>query len=301
MSQSVLLEMWNTLKNEFSIEKLPLQLNRGDSIYESWVLPRWGLLLLRLLISTFCIIIIVVSVARWPEPRWLIYLTNWSYLLLTITMIGLTLVSIFHVFKRKQALYGNSPGAYEMKDTQIAINQMIDQIDQIGDSESTMPLERDDVALSLIWYEKIVLFLWVISANAGLLVTIEYWILVFRPPTSFMDISVHALNSVFILTELFTANTSVRVLHWIYVLLFSIIYAAFTVIYWAAGGVNSRGEPFIYHILDYENGKPGSIAAVLICSLFIVAPLIQIILYGFYRIKLLLNKKRNGDNNNVVT
>jgi hypothetical protein len=176
------------------------------------------------------------------------------------------------------------------EDTQITVTQ-IPETEILED-------ERCIVAPSLIWQEKIVWFLWIISANAGLLVSVEYWLLVFRPPTSFMDISVHALNSVFILTELLIGKLPVRILHWIYVLIFSIIYAVFTVIYWAAGGLNGRGDPFIYDILDYENGKPGSIAAVLLSSIFIVTPLIQFILYGLHRIRIRVDKKNNTTNNN---
>ena len=206
-----------------------------------------------------------------------------------MTMIGLTLISIFRVLKNKQGA-GNNPRteAYEMNttipDTQITVTQ-------IPDSE-LLEDERCIATPSLIWYEKIVWFLWVVSANAGLVVTVEYWLLVFRPPTSFMDISVHALNSVFILTELFTGKLPVRILHLIWVLIFSIIYAVFTVVYWAAGGVNGRGDPFIYNILDYENGKPGSIAAVLLCSIVIVVPLVQFTLYGLHRIRLRLDRRK---------
>ena len=267
------------------------------------VLPPWALLLLRLCISTFCVTIMIVSIARGADSRWLIYLTNWSYFLLTMSMIGLTLISIFHVSKNKRDSENNwRREAYLMKNTKRSDTQVT--VTEIPDTELRMPLDQLDdggciATPSLVWYEKTVWFLWVISANAGLVVTVEYWLLVFRPPTSFMDISVHALNSFFILTELFTGKLPVRILHWVYVMIFSIIYAVFTIIYWAAGGVNGRGDPFIYRILDYENGKPGSIAAVLLCSVFIVAPLIQFILYGLHRIRLRMDKKKNT-NINIV-
>jgi hypothetical protein len=189
-----------------------------------------------------------------------------------------------------------------MKNTKRSDTQVT--VTEIPDTELPMPLDQLDdggciATPSLVWYEKTVWFLWVISANAGLVVTVEHWLLLFRPPISFMDISVHTLNSFFILTELFAGKLPVRILHWVYMMIFSIIYAVFTIIYWAAGGVNGRGDPFIYRILDYENGKPGSIAAVLLCSVFIVAPLVQFILYGLHRIRLRLDKKKNTNNNNV--
>mgnify|MGYP002803960438 FL=1 len=289
--------MLNTLKKEFSVRKFSLNLNQGDGIHESWVLPSWALILLRLFISIFCVTIIIISVAHGADSRWLIYLTNWSYLLLTMTMIGLALISIHRVLKNKQDLKGKSrKGAYEMQyikapDTEVTVTQIPET--ELSENESCI------VPPTLVCHEKIVWFLWIISANAGLIVTIEYWLLVFRPPTNFMDISVHALNSVFIFIELFIGKLPVRILHWIYVMTFSIIYAVFTVIYWAAGGLNGRGDPFIYDILDYENGKPVSIAAVLLGTIFIVSPLIQFILYGLHRIRIRMDNKNNITNNNV--
>lgn len=213
--------------------------------------------------------------------------------MLTFTMIGLTIISMSRVFQKKRNVKKHSrKESYEISNTQTTVLEL------------SLPLESDThlVTSSLIRYEKIVWCFWVISANAGLVVTIEYWSLVFRPPTSFMDISVHALNSVFILTELFTGKLPVHILHWIYVMLFSIIYAVFTIIYWAAGGVNYRGDPYIYDILNYENGKPGKIAAVLLLSVFVLSPLLQFIFYGLYRFRFRLqNKMRHSNmNDNVV-
>ena len=235
--------------------------------------------------STFCVTIIIISGARGADSRWLIYLTNWSFLLLTMTLAGLTLISILHISQKKHVVGQSQVIFYEMNNMQMTNTELPEQVDQVG-----------LVTSPLLCYEKVVWFLWVISANAGLLVTVEYWLLVFRPPTSFMDISVHALNSVFILTELFSGKLPVRILQWIYVLVFSIIYAVFTIIYWAAGGMNTRGDPYIYDILDYENGKPGNITAVLLVSVIVLSPLIQVIMFVFYRIRLLLDKKKNNNN-----
>ena len=251
--------------------------------------------------SMFCITIMIISIARGANSTWLIYLTNWSYILLTSTMIGLTLISIFHVWERKNDSETNRQReTYVMQNTKIPDTQV--RVTQRPATELEICLEDDRsiVAPSLVWYEKVVWLLWTVASNAALIVTIEYWLLVFRPPTSFMDISVHALNSVFILTELFTGKLPVRILHWIYVLIFSVVYVLFTVIYWAAGGVNGRGDPFIYDILDYENGKPGVLAAVLIGSVFFLSPLIQLILYGLHRIGIWWEKKNSNNNNNDV-
>ena len=134
-------------------------------------------------------------------------------------------------------------------------------------------------------------FLWIVASNAALVVTLNYWILVFEPPTDFMDIAVHALNSIVMLVELFIASTPVRVLHVLYVMVFSVVYSLFTVIYWAAGGVTVDGDPYIYEILDYENGDAALVSAVLLGVVFIVSPLMQAFLFALYQLRCFLHRK----------
>jgi hypothetical protein len=134
-------------------------------------------------------------------------------------------------------------------------------------------------------------FLWIVASNAALVVTLNYWILVFEPPTDFMDIAVHALNSIVMFVEFFIASTPVRVLHVLYVMVFSVVYSLFTVIYWAAGGVTVDGDPYIYEILDYENGDAALVSAVLLGVVFIVSPLMQAFLFALYQLRCFLHRK----------
>ena len=60
------------------------------------------LLVLRLILVTFCVVITIVSGVQSSDPRWFIYLTYWSFLLLTLAMIGLAVISAIHAFGEKQ-------------------------------------------------------------------------------------------------------------------------------------------------------------------------------------------------------
>ena len=223
--------MTNILKSEFSWKKLSLNFNHGEEgLDKSWILPQWILLLVRLILATFCIVIIIVSGVRKSDPRWFIYLTNWSFLLLTMAMVGLALISIIHA-------KGKTESTTASRETSLgkqSHNGVITDYERSPQAESD-PNRAD--TKSLIWYKKGVWFLWIVASNAALVVTLNYWILVFEPPTDFMDIAVHALNSVVMLVEFFLASTPVRVLHVLYVMIFSVVYSLFTIIYWAAGGV----------------------------------------------------------------
>lgn len=112
----------------------------------------------------------------------------------------------------------------------------------------------------------------------------------FEPPTDFMDVAVHALNSVVMLAEFLVDCIPVRILHMLYVMIFSVVYSLFTIIFWAAGGVNEDGNPYIYKILDYENGNPALISSVLLGIVFVVSPALQVFLFALYHFKSFVKK-----------
>ncbi|CAB4004808.1 Hypothetical predicted protein [Paramuricea clavata] len=139
-------------------------------------------------------------------------------------------------------------------------------------------------------------FLWIIASNAALVVTLNYWALVFEPPTNFMDIAVHALNATVMFVEFFTASTPVRILHVLYVMIFAVVYSLFTVIFWAAGGVNVDGDSYIYKVLDYENSDPAQVSAVLLGIVFVASPILQTILFALYQLRCFLHRKKGSLN-----
>ena len=138
--------------------------------------------------------------------------------------------------------------------------------------------------------------LWIVASNAALVVTLSYWLLVFEPPTDFIDIAVHALNSIVMLLEFFADSIPVRIVHVLYVMAFSIIYCLFTVIFWAAGGEDADGHPYIYKVLDYENGEPALVSLVLLGIVFIVSPILQFVLFGLYQLRCFLHRKKENLN-----
>ena len=143
-------------------------------------------------------------------------------------------------------------------------------------------------------------FLWIVASNGALVVSLNYWVLVFEPPTNFMDIAVHALNSTVMFVEFFTASIPVRILHVLYAMIFAVVYSLFTVIFWAAGGVNVDGDPYIYKVLDYENGDPAQVSAVLLGIVFVASPILQFILFALYQLRCFLHKKRENLSVNVT-
>lgn len=78
----------------------------------------------------------------------------------------------------------------------------------------------------------------------------------------------------------------VRLLHVIYPMMFGIMYVLFTVIYWLFDETNNVLYP---NILDWNH--PGKTIAIFLSFIFVFIPLLQLIWYGIYQLKLLLFRK----------
>ncbi len=111
--------------------------------------------------------------------------------------------------------------------------------------------------------------------------------------TDGVDFNTHAMNSIFVLIDVFVCATPMRLLHVYQTAILGIYYSIFSVIYYAAGGTNPSGHPYIYEILDWR--EPGY--AVLICCMgcFVAVPLTWFGLFGLYKLRLKLH------NNSIET
>jgi DMSO reductase anchor subunit len=89
-----------------------------------------------------------VSGVQKSDPRWFIYLTNWSFLLLTIAMAGLALISILLQAKR------------ETMSSEIALGEAPQDIrshSETSDAERAPQAQSNanqTESKSLAWYEK---------------------------------------------------------------------------------------------------------------------------------------------------
>jgi hypothetical protein len=97
--------------------------------------------------------------------------------------------------------------------------------------------------------------------------------------TSALDVLIHGGNSVGMMIELLVTSHPMFIFHFVYTVLFGIVYLVFTIIYFLAGGQDYFGNNYIYHVLNWEN--PGSAAAtsvgivVLGIFLHVIACIIQ--------------------------
>lgn len=122
-------------------------------------------------------------------------------------------------------------------------------------------------AAERMWPSTLDRFYWVtytITASMALGVTGCYWGLIHNPEIHVVDplnIMQHCFNSVLMLTDLFISNVPFRMRSYWWCPVVVIFYSIFTVIYYAAGGLDKKGNHYIYKVLDWQ--KPER--ALLVC------------------------------------
>lgn len=134
------------------------------------------------------------------------------------------------------------------------------------------------------WYHQVTWLIYNIAFCAAIIVTVAYWLFQAKN-VKFLDVVTHAFNTVFVLTELILGCVPIRLLHWLYTVIYLTLYVIFSVIYWQADGLNSRGKPYIYKILDYDDKNPGVITALVLALVVVAPPLTQLAMLGLYKLR----------------
>lgn len=213
------------------------------------------------------------------QAKLFIFLTNWTFLILNLYFLQATTLTFCALCCEYRMRREASPSTTE---TQVV--EMESGDDSANRDEKATEEAREEDALRLP--QKIFWLLYIISANAGLLVTVGYWTVLFEEdePIDGNNITKHALNSVFMLIDTFLSSIPVRLFHSVYPLLYIIVYLAFTVVYWQLGGTNIQGQPYIYKLLDYNNIEP-STGCLIGFFLLLVQPVLQLILFGLVKLR----------------
>lgn len=273
------------------------------------------ILVYRLVVAVYCSTWIIYSGFHPSNghEKWFIYLTNWSFLFVTVYFLFATITTAFYYKEeRKQGEYeisGPEPIPLTLR-TGISRSSDMDSREKsreeiCGSREKTEAAREkgrshEEVKVSInplevmqeIPMSRFHEALWVIyniAANTALLVTAtncDY--------TEFkvdgLIVTTQILNTVFILVETLLGTVPVRLFHVIYPMLFTTVYVMCTVVYWACGGKNTLGEPYVYSALNYSGNPNKSIASIL-GFFFLGHPLAQLLLFIVFRVRYWLRRK----------
>ncbi len=102
------------------------------------------------------------------------------------------------------------------------------------------------------------------------------------------------MNSILVFVDLFIIATPVRLVHVYQTILAGIYYILFSLIYYAAGGTDETGNPYIYDVLDWSD--PGAAALVAFLGCLAGLPLTWIAIFALYRVRCLIGERIQGKN-----
>jgi len=206
----------------------------------------------RLLVATYAVAITVVTILMHPSNLmpWPVWLTNWSFLLLTCHLLCASInVLLEPCFKRQRSTHL--------------------------------------LATSIPCPVKMSYFLFSVAAPAAIIVTVVYFAGVFprrhRNYLNFEDVNCHVMNTVIIILEFTIAAFPVRLLHAVYVWCYALAYVIFSVIYWAF----DHSHVMYPGVLDWN--APGTTAVVIVIMGFVAIPLLQFILFGIYQLRMFVH------------
>ncbi|XP_059169688.1 uncharacterized protein LOC131951340 [Physella acuta] len=255
-----------------------------------WRTPGALYVLYRLVLAVYTIVwlSITASHSRISDSfsmSWGSYLTNWTYVLLTIYFTLHAIVAV--------VAYTICCGAglsFLHRKRSVDHWRLFHEVNQSAGYEiiSGQEEQRESVYVmrnSVPWYMGLVWILFNAASVGAVMVTLVFWAILV-PGTQLGTLTVdnlqlHLVNSILIILEHAVTALPVRLFHVIYPIFYGLIYVFFSIFYW----VDDHSH-VIYSILDWGNVGP-TIGYVLLIGLVII-PVIHLCFYGFYRLKIIL-------------
>ncbi|KAJ8022517.1 Protein rolling stone [Holothuria leucospilota] len=277
--------------------------NKFASPQAKWPLLPVSFIIYRLIYALYRAIILILLLINWGSPpfyrqrdskaKWLIFISNWTFLLHTsYTLWSAGTASYWHLRGKTQAesrlevrrsdpeKYGN-PSVDERNDLELTSKSIATE----EESESMAP------TLNTPWYFKIQWAMQNTVCAAEVFITCLYWFLEYDPGEGhFYNVNVHGVGLVLVTVDFLLVANPFRFLHFIYPSLYAIVYFAFTLIYFLAGGLNPDDQTFIYEgVLDWGS-SPGMTLIVALITSLVVSPFLCGVYFLLYLLKLSFGK-----------
>lgn len=218
-------------------------------------------------------------VDRWHTDgaHWFIYITNWSFLLFVTAATMSAIVTV---------IFGIKPSKLTKNGRR---QNHANNIDNAG----TAPCNEED---NIHWIVKTFWVLYITSHTVTVMVCIGFWSIQYNPctegtdssnstsPTNWgslntstgseedvencgadiLSIHAHGINAALATCDILLSLVPFNALHFLYPCIVTLNYVFFSGIYYAAGGKNESGDPYIYSLLNYGESLVRSIIAAIL-------------------------------------
>ncbi|XP_030377590.1 protein rolling stone [Scaptodrosophila lebanonensis] len=131
----------------------------------------------------------------------------------------------------------------------------------------------------------------IITLVLSIVITIIYWSILYDANESILDatnVLTHGFNSICMFIDLWIVAHPLRLLHMFLPVLFGIIYAIFSYIYQICGGMNKKGKPYIYHVIDWR--EPNN-ALITVVAVLVLSCCIYVLLFVFFKLRIFLFRR----------
>lgn len=130
------------------------------------------------------------------------------------------------------------------------------------------------------WFVRLPYALQPVVVLASMLVFLLYWLLVYDGTSYPISPVTHGVNFLLALIDLLICRNPLYCSHILMPMLYSLIFIVFSLVYWSTGGLNNKGEPYIYAALDWSNFEGTARLTMLI--LLLGVPFLWAIVYCIY-------------------
>ncbi|CAH1784263.1 unnamed protein product [Owenia fusiformis] len=297
-------------RDHFRIRNFGFGYHRYEAFCQAqWQWPLAVFITYRLVVGGYVLFWLIYTASRHhlanPTQPWPVWLTNWSYFLLTCHMVLAAIIAVAHGF-RNRGSYCQIPGedspeqeSHEKEGlrSQSAPEDILGfessgltkSDEQSGETVVITPIES-----SIPWYFALDWLIYTIIANFAIIVTLSYFIFLWPLVSKYNnldvptigDLNLHGINSVVIFLEICINGIPVRLLHIIYPTIYGLTYIIFSAIYWSFDPVHNVLYP---KILDWNH--PGTTLMFLALLAFVVIPVIQLVLFGLFKLKVFISNK----------
>lgn len=244
--------------------------------------PRLVFVIFRLCLALYtgiiCILTLVYFPHRNPQRSWIMWLTSWSYLVLTCHEIYAAAIVLVHSTDRTTGWC-----CRELEDGAAGKG------DHRGTNSRAADRRRPDDPEPVPCYMKLEWLLFCTASPVAFIVTATNVFLPMSGPMTAKSLNNHFLNSVVILLDLCISALPVRLLHFVYATVFYTLYYLFTLIFWSFDHTGN----VLYDSIDWD--KPGDVMLKWFLTGLVLPLALQIILFLMYRLRLFIFTKIYGD------
>jgi len=278
------------LKNEFQKKNLWLSFHNDEVFHRSqWRWPSVIYVIYRVFIALyiwFWLFYSIYIVPVWATQTgdckgtphyWPAFLTNWSYTVLALHLTVSAIVTVYRSWPFGKDLISRP-----------------DPLAACKPEEADSPEQKLPIGIRIQWC------LFAIIANFAWVVTLIYFVVLYpaknakqreenpgaplKPPHP-VDLHLHAVNSLVVLIDLAIGAFPVRLMHCIYPIIYGLCYVLFSLFYWIPKNDEGKHCNVIYtNVLDWN--QPGTTIAVVLGLGFVLTPLLQLAVFGLYRLRL---------------